>query len=88
MKYLFAGSIFINKERALHVQVTFAKLLPENWHGSFQPRDLRNSFFCITSCNSISEALKMNTSVSANRILFVSFNWNQSCLNAADFEIT
>lgn len=44
-------------------------------------------FCCITSCNSISEALKMNTSVSANRILFVSFNWNQSCLNAADFEI-
>lgn len=29
----------------------------------------------------------MNTSVSANRILFVSFNWKQSCLNAADFEI-
>lgn len=44
IKYLFAGSIFINKEWALHLQVTFAKLLPENWHGSFQSRDLRSSF--------------------------------------------
>lgn len=42
-KYIYKQRA-LGKKRALRLQVTFAKLLPEYWHGSFQSRDLRNSF--------------------------------------------